>query len=165
MRNIDLGIFNQILNNISNSLEILFLKKFENFWTYILKIFEKIFSNLLKKYFENFWKRFGKFWKKYLDNFGKKYFEKNIKKFFEKILWNFLKKYFENFGKNILKIFEKYLNQNIFYDISQSAAPSKHHKSYGKSFKKFVGGVVVVACLIIVSLQVLESDLELDNNV
>ena len=35
--------------------------------------------------------------------------------------------------------------------------------SYGKSFKKFVGGGVVVACLIIVSLQVLESDLELDN--
>ena len=59
------------------------------------------------------------------------------------------------------KIFEP----KVFYDISQSAAPSKHHKIYGKSFKKFVGGgvVVVVACLIIVSLQVLETDLELDN--
>ena len=66
---------------------------------------------------------------------------------------NFGKKYLENFGK----IFET----KVFYDISQSAAPSKHHKSYGKSFKKFAGGGV--ACLIIVSLQVLESDLELDN--
>ena len=45
-----------------------------------------------------------------------------------------LKKYLENF----CKIFES----KNFYDISQSAAPSKHHRSYGKSFKKFVGGVV-----------------------
>ena len=30
--------------------------------------------------------------------------------------------------------------EKYFYDISQSAAPSKHHKSYGKSFKKFSGG-------------------------
>ena len=44
-----------------------------------------------------------------------------------------MKKYFENFGK----IFEP----KVFYIICQSAAPSKHHKSYGKSFKKFVGGV------------------------
>ena len=42
--------------------------------------------------------------------------------------------------------------EKYFYDVSQSEAPSKHHKSYGKSFKKFDGGVV---CLIIVSLQVL----------
>ena len=74
----------------------------------------------------------------------------------EKIFGKFWKKYLENFGK----IFEP----KIFYDISQSAAPSKHHKSYGKSFKKFVGGGGgVVACLIIVSLQVLGPDLELDN--
>ena len=67
-------------------------------------------------------------------------------KILEKIFGKFWKKYLENFGK----IFEP----KIFYDIRQSAAPSKHHKSYGKSFKKFAGGVVVV-CLIIVSLQVL----------
>ena len=56
--------------------------------------------------------------------------------------------------KNFGKIFEP----KVFSDISQSAAPSKHHKSYGKSFKKFNGGgggVVVVVCLIILSLQVL----------
>ena len=69
--------------------------------------------------------------------------------------------------------------EKYFYDVSQSEAPSKHHKSYGKSFKKFSGGgvvvVVVVACLIIVSLQVLSfenltlnfellsSDLDLDH--
>ena len=47
-------------------------------------------------------------------------------------LLRLLKKYFENFGK----IFEP----KVFYIICQSAAPSKHHKSYGKSFKKFVGG-------------------------
>ena len=60
---------------------------------------------------------------------------------------------------------------------SVSATPSKHHKSYGKSFKKFNGGGggVVVVCLIIVSLQVLSfenltlnfellsSDLDLDH--
>ena len=52
---------------------------------------------------------------------------------FEKIFGKFWKKYLENFGK----IFEP----KIFYDIRQSTAPSKHHKSYGKSFKKFSGGV------------------------
>ena len=50
----------------------------------------------------------------------------------------------------------------------QSAAPYKHHISYGKSFKKFNvgGGGGVVACLIIVSLQILDMgvDLELDNH-
>ena len=51
----------------------------------------------------------------------------------EKIFGKFWKKYLENFGK----IFEP----KVFNDISQSAAPSKHHKSYGKSFKKFLGGV------------------------
>ena len=34
------------------------------------------------------------------------------------------------------------LETKLFYDVSQSAAPSKHHISYGKSFKKFNGGVV-----------------------
>ena len=29
----------------------------------------------------------------------------------------------------------------VFSDISQSAAPYKHHICYGKSFKKFDGGV------------------------
>ena len=53
-----------------------------------------------------------------------------------------------------MKNFGKIFQGLVFYDISQSAAPSKHHKRYGKSFKKFNGGVVVV-CLIIVSLQVL----------
>ena len=67
-----------------------------------------------------------------------------------------MKKNLGNFRKNIWKILEKYLKfePKIFYDISQSAAPSKHHKSYGKSFKKFDGGGVGwggVACLIIVS--------------
>ena len=63
----------------------------------------------------------------------------------------------ENFGK----IFKP----KAFYDISQCPAPYKHHISYDKSFKKFNGGGVVVACLIIVSLQVLDMglDLELDN--
>lgn len=51
-----------------------------------------------------------------------------------------MEKNLENFGKNIWKILEKYLKQKFFYDISQSAAPSKHHKSYGKSFEKFAGG-------------------------
>ena len=52
-----------------------------------------------------------------------------------------------------LKIFWK----SLFSDISQNSAPYKHYISYGKSFKKFGGGVVVVvvACLIMVSLQVL----------
>ena len=85
-----------------------------------------------------------------------KTFKTNILNIFEN-----LKKIFKDFWKNILiiflkKIFGKFW-KNIwtksFYDISQSAAPSKHHISYGKSFKKFAGGVVVV-CLIIVSLQV-----------
>ena len=65
--------------------------------------------------------------------------------------------------------------EKYFYDVSQSEAPSKHHKSYGKSFKKFDGGGGVVVCLIIVSLQVLSfenltlnfellsSDLDLDH--
>ena len=92
----------------------------------------------------------------------------NIFENLKKNILRLLKKYFENFGK----IFEP----KVFYDISQSAAPSKHHKSYGKSFKKFNGGVVVVVvCLIIVSLQVLSfenltlnfellsSDLDLDH--
>ena len=94
--------------------------------------------------------------KKYFKKFSKKHFEnfwKNIWKVFDKKFGNFLKKYLENL--------KKILEPKVFYDISQSAVPSKHHKSYGKSFKKFAGGVV--ACLIIVSLQVLESDLELDN--
>ena len=78
-----------------------------------------------------------------------------------------LQEFFE--GLPFGKIFEP----KVFYIICQSAAPSKHHKSYGKSFKKFNGGVVV--CLIIVSLQVLSfenltlnfellsSDLDLDH--
>ena len=65
----------------------------------------------------------------------KKYFQicgKNILKILEKDL--------ENFGKNILKILEKIFENFGKKYFSQSAAPSKHHKSYGKSFKKFVGG-------------------------
>ena len=58
----------------------------------------------------------------------------------------------EEFSMKYLENFEKIFEPKVFNDISQSAAPSKHHKSYGKSFKKFNGGV---ACLIIVSLQVL----------
>ena len=50
---------------------------------------------------------------------------------FEKIFCKCLKKYLKNFGK----IFEP----NVFSDISQNAAPYKHHISYGKSFKKFNG--------------------------
>ena len=69
---------------------------------------------------------------------------------------------FENLKKNIFKTFEKIFWKfwkNIWTKsfLWQSAAPSKYHKSYGKSFKKFNGGGGggVVACLIIVSLQVL----------
>ena len=73
--------------------------------------------------------------------------------------------------ENFLKIFEP----KVFNDISQSAAPSKHHISYEESFKKFAGGGGGVVCLIIVSLQVhsfenltlnfefLSSDLNLDH--
>ena len=64
----------------------------------------------------------------------------------------------ENLRKNIWKILEKIFEIEKIYDICQSAAPSKQHISYGKSFKKFNGGgvvVVLVACLIIVSFQIL----------
>ena len=74
-------------------------------------------------------------------------------------LKTFLSKIFPNkyiLIKNIIvkNIFEKIFLKKIFPKVSsQNAAPYKHHISYGKSFKKFSGGVVV--CLIIVSLQVL----------
>ena len=67
------------------------------------------------------------------------------------------KKIFAKFKKkNIWKIFEKIFELKVFSDISQSAAPYKHHICYGKSFKKFAGGGGGgVVCLIIVSVQVL----------
>ena len=80
---------------------------------------------------------FGKFLKICLENL-----EKIFGKFLKKILQEVLKKY--------LEIFEK------MFDISQGAAPQKHHVSYDESIKKFNGGVVVlVAYLNKVSLQVL----------
>ena len=73
--------------------------------------------------------------------------------------------------KKYLKNFQKIFEPKVFSDISQSAAPYKHHICYGKSFKKFAGGGGGgggggVVCLIIVSLQVLDmgADLELDNS-
>ena len=36
--------------------------------------------------------------------------------------------------------FQKIFEPKVFSDISQSAAPYKHHICYGKSFKKFGGG-------------------------
>ena len=68
-------------------------------------------------------------------------------KIFKQNILKILEKYLENFGKN----FER----KDFYEIHQSAASSKQHISYGKSFKKLNGGGGVVVCLIIVSLQVL----------
>ena len=63
MRNIDWGISNQILNIISNSLEIIFLKN--------LKIFENIFWKFLKKYFQICGRNILKIFEKDLENFGK----------------------------------------------------------------------------------------------
>ena len=56
--------------------------------------------------------------------------------------------------------------------MSQSAVPSKHHKSYGKSFKKFDGGVVGWGGLfdysvspgpLTLNFEFLSSDLNLDH--
>ena len=68
-----------------------------------------------------------------------------------------LEKIFGKFLKNYLKNFQKIFELKVFSDISQSAAPYKHHICYGKSFKKFDGGGGGggVACLIIVSLLAL----------
>ena len=67
---------------------------------------------------------------------------------FEKIFQKFLEKYleifeeiFRKFLKKYLKNFQKIFELKVFSDISQSAAPYKHHICYGKSFKKFAGGV------------------------
>ena len=79
---------------------------------------------------------------------------------FEEIFGKFLKKYLKNFQK----IFEP----KVFSDISQSAAPYKHHICYGKSFKKFNGGGVGWGGLFDYSVSPgpfldLDLDLELDN--
>ena len=70
--------------------------------------------------------------------------------------------------KKYLKNFQKIFEPKVFSDISQSAAPYKHHICYGKSFKKFAGGVGWGGGLFDYSVSPgpfldLDLDLELDN--
>ena len=101
----------------------------DNFWKILWKFLEKYFEPFLKNIFKHFWEIFLKFLKKLFEHlwkFKKRYFEH---------LWKFKKKYFETFEKIFWKFWKNIWTKSFLW---QSAAPSKYHKSNGKSFKLMV---------------------------
>ena len=83
----------------------------------------------MRNIFEVFEKYFWSFWKNYLSIF------ENLKKRYFEHLWKFKKKYFETFEKIFWKFWKNIWTKSFLW---QSAAPSKYHKSNGKSFKLMV---------------------------